>query len=127
MIKTHGLDKKNGISLEVVPIAGKQAADVMLLGGETDAIVTDWIWVSRQRAGGQMVSFIPYSTAVGALVARKDGPVKSLADLKGQKIGVAGGPTDKSWVILQGLREEPRRDRSGARGGAGVRRAAAAQ
>jgi NitT/TauT family transport system substrate-binding protein len=101
VIKTHGLDTKHGIELEVIPISGKQAADVMLLGGETDAIVTDWIWVSRQRAGGQMLSFIPYSTAVGALVARKDGPVKSLADLKGRKIGVAGGPTDKSWVILQ--------------------------
>jgi NitT/TauT family transport system substrate-binding protein len=101
VIKTHGLDAKHGIELEVIPISGKQAADVMLLGGETDAIVTDWIWVSRQRAGGQMLSFIPYSTAVGALMAKTDGPVKSLADLKGRKIGVAGGPTDKSWVILQ--------------------------
>ncbi|MFO1089576.1 MAG: ABC transporter substrate-binding protein [Hyphomicrobiales bacterium] len=101
VIKTHGLDKKHGFDLEMIPISGKQAADVMLLGGEADVIVTDWIWVSRQRSQGKLVSFVPYSATVGSVMAKKDGPVKSLADLKGKKIGVSGGPTDKSWIILQ--------------------------
>ena len=29
--------------------------------------------------------------------------VKSLEDLKGKKIGIAGGPVDKSWIIIQAI------------------------
>ena len=29
-----------------------------------------------------------------------DSPIKTLADLKGKKLGVAGGPIDKSWLLL---------------------------
>ena len=29
-----------------------------------------------------------------------DSPIKTLADLKGKKLGVAGGPLDKSWLLL---------------------------
>jgi hypothetical protein len=32
-------------------------------------------------------------------------PIHSLADLKGKKIAVAGGPLDKSWLLLRGLTE----------------------
>src|SRR5580700_2882176 len=30
-------------------------------------------------------------------------PIKGIADLKGKKLGVAGGPLDKSWLLLQAL------------------------
>ena len=55
----HGFDKRHGIQLAMVPVAGKQAADVMLAGGEADVIVTDWIWVSRQRNKGADYTFLP--------------------------------------------------------------------
>ena len=29
--------------------------------------------------------------------------IKGIADLKGKKVGVAGGPLDKSWLLLQAL------------------------
>jgi len=32
--------------------------------------------------------------------------IKTLADLKGKKIGVAGGPLDKSWLLLQGMAKQ---------------------
>ena len=32
-----------------------------------------------------------------------DSDVTTLAELKGQRIGVAGGPLDKSWLLLQGM------------------------
>jgi NitT/TauT family transport system substrate-binding protein len=99
----HGLDKKHGIELAVVPVAGKQGADVMLLGGEADVIVTDWIWVSRQRQEGADFTFAPYSAQVGGIVVTANSAIKGIADLKGKKIGVAGGPTDKSWIIFQAV------------------------
>ncbi len=99
----HGFDKKHGITLSVIPVAGKQSADVMLAGGEADVIVTDWLWVSRQRSQGADYTFFPFSRQVGSILVQADSPVKTLSDLKGKKIGVAGGPTDKSWILLCAL------------------------
>jgi NitT/TauT family transport system substrate-binding protein len=70
------------------------------MGGAVDAIVEDWLWVSRQRNDGVPVTWIPYSSNIGALMVKPDSPVRQLADLKGRKIGVAGGALDKSWLML---------------------------
>lgn len=102
-LKTAGFDKQNGFDLEIVPFAGGDATKIALQGGAVDIIVSDWLWVSRQRANGVAVSFVPYSSSVGAMMVAGDSDIKSLADLKGKKLGVAGGPLDKSWLLLQGL------------------------
>ncbi|MEM9341766.1 MAG: ABC transporter substrate-binding protein [Pseudomonadota bacterium] len=101
VIKHHGLDAENGFDLEVHGVAGGSAAKVALQGGEADVIVSDWLWVARQRAAGKDYVFIPYSKAVGGVMVPEGSAAQSLADLKGQKIGIAGGPLDKSWLILQ--------------------------
>lgn len=103
VLRQHELDRKNGFTLEVQPFAQGDAADVALLAGAVDGIVEDWLWVSRQRADGMMLTFIPYSAAVGALMVHPERGIATLADLAGKKIGVAGGPLDKSWLILQGV------------------------
>ena len=97
----NGFDKKHGIQLSVVPVAGKQSADVLLAGGATDVIVTDWIWVSRQRNAGADYTFLPYSRQVGSILVKANSPIKTLPDLQNRKIGIAGGPTDKSWIVLR--------------------------
>ena len=103
VIRHHELDKANGINLEVMGFAGNQATKIALQAGEVDMIVSDWLWVTRQRADGVDWTFIPYSRAVGALVVPADSPVRSLTDLKDRKIGIAGGPLDKSWLLLRAL------------------------
>lgn len=100
-IQHYGLDKAEGFALEVMSVAGNPASQVALQGGEVDAIVSDWFWVARMRAEGQDFRFIPYSKAVGGLMVGADSPIKTLADLKGKKVGIAGGPLDKSWLILR--------------------------
>jgi NitT/TauT family transport system substrate-binding protein len=102
-LKNAGLDKRNGIEVEIVPFAGEDATNVALQAGEVDMIVSDWLWVSRQRSSGSDLTFVPYSTSVGSIMVPGDSTLKSLADLKGRKIGVAGGPIDKSWLLIQGL------------------------
>jgi len=99
----HGLDKANGFTLEIVPFAGGDATRIALLGGEVDVIVSDWLWVSRQRAQERPFAFVPYSSSVGAIMVPEYSELKSLGDLVGKKIGVAGGPLDKSWLLLQGM------------------------
>ncbi|SFR45904.1 ABC transporter substrate-binding protein [Litoreibacter janthinus] len=105
-IKQHGMDTANGFELEVQGMAGGSAAQVAFQGGEADVIVSDWLWVARQRASGKDYVFIPYSKAVGGVMVGKDSTAQSLADLKGMKIGIAGGPLDKSWLILRAYAEK---------------------
>jgi len=103
VIKHHKLDTANGFTLEIIPVANKQASTIMFQGREADMIVTDWVWVARQRAESRDIRLIPYSLSVGGMVVAADSPINSLADLKGKKIGIAGGPVDKSWILIQAL------------------------
>ncbi|WP_316013244.1 ABC transporter substrate-binding protein [Roseobacter sp. HKCCA0434] len=100
-IEHYGLDAEHGFDLEVQGVAGSAAAQVAFQAGEADVIVSDWLWVARQRAAGADYVFIPYSRAVGGIMVPADSDVTTLPDLAGEKIGIAGGPLDKSWLILR--------------------------
>ncbi len=102
-IKQHGFDRAAGIDLEIVEFATNSATAVALQAGAVDVIVTDWLWVTRQRAAGDDFSFVPYSTSVGALVVPADSPITGLGDLAGKRVGIAGGPVDKSWLVFRAL------------------------
>jgi len=101
VIKHRQLDANHGVELQVVELSGKDGAAIGLQGGSVDAIVTDWLWVSRQRATGADFTFVPHSLAVGAIYVRPDSKISTLADLAGRKLGIAGGPVDKSWLLLR--------------------------
>jgi len=103
VIAHHGLDKVNGIHIDEVALASNQATLVALQAGRVDCVVSDWLWVSRQRASGWDWTFFPFSTALGALVAARGAPIHRLADLRNRRLGIAGSPLDKSWVLLQAL------------------------
>jgi len=100
-IKAQEFDRKNGFELVVQNYADNGATRVAFEGGEADTMVADWIWVAKQRAAGKDYVFIPDSRAVGGLVVSDDSGIKALPDLAGKKIGIAGGPLDKSWLILR--------------------------
>lgn len=102
-LKQHKLDEANRIDLEIVYFAGEDATNVAMLAGAIDMIVTDWLWVSRQRSEGGDLTMAPYSTAVGAIMVKEESPIRTIADLKDKKIGVAGGPLDKSWLLIEAL------------------------
>jgi NitT/TauT family transport system substrate-binding protein len=106
VMRQHGLDAAEGIAIEAVELAGTPATQVALQAGRVDMIVSDWLWVSRQRADGADWSFVPFSTALGALVTTPQSPIRSLADLRGRRLGIAGSAIDKSWLILRLLAQE---------------------
>ncbi|MBC8269199.1 MAG: ABC transporter substrate-binding protein [Rhodospirillaceae bacterium] len=106
VLKHHKLDTKHGLDVQVSGFAGKQASSVALQGGAVDSIVTDWLWTSRQRTEGKGFTFIPYSVSVGALMVNADSPIHSIKDLPGRKLGIAGGPLDKSWLLMRALASE---------------------
>ncbi len=101
VIRHHKLDAREGFALDILELASNQATQVALLGGEVDLIVADWFWVMRQRAEGGAFQFMPYSAALGSVVVPPGSGVGTVADLKGKRVGVAGGPLDKSWLLLR--------------------------
>ena len=105
-IVDQGLDEAHGFELELQPYADNGATRIAVEGGEADMAVADWIWVARQRAAGKDYTVIPYSRAVGGVVVPEGSDAKSLADLEGGKIGIAGGPLDKSWLILRAYAQQ---------------------
>ncbi|MGA2795153.1 MAG: ABC transporter substrate-binding protein [Roseiarcus sp.] len=103
VIRRHGLDRAAGFELTSVDLASPDAAKLALNGGAVDIAVTDWLWVARERALGARLQFYPYSTAVGAIMTKNESPLRAIADLKDHVLAVAGGPLDKSWLIVQAM------------------------
>jgi NitT/TauT family transport system substrate-binding protein len=101
VIRAHGLDRQADLKIEVSEFASPEAGKIALRGGGADIIISDWLWVSRERGLGATLKFYPYSSALGAVMVPNDSPIQTLADLKGRKLAVAGGPIDKNWLLLR--------------------------
>ena len=101
VIRRHGFDTAHGVVIQPREFAAPQATQVALQAGAVDVTAQDWLWVARQRAEQADWSYATFSTAIGALVAPPGSPVRSVADLPGRRLGIAGSPLDKSWLILR--------------------------
>ena len=100
-IRQLGLDTEHGLDLEIRPLADSRAGQIALQAGAVDVILSDFTWVSAQWAAGSAFTMVPHSLAVGGLIVPADSAIETVTDLEGKAIGVAGGPVDKSWVVLQ--------------------------
>jgi len=87
----------------VVEFASTEAGKIALRSGSADVIVSDWLWVTRERSLGDKLVFYPYTSTLGAVMVPANSTISSLADLKGKKLAIAGGPLDKSWLLLQAV------------------------
>jgi NitT/TauT family transport system substrate-binding protein len=101
VIRAHELDKQANLTISVTEMASPEAGKIALRGGSADVIISDWLWVSRERGLGTKLTFYPYSNTLGAVMVPGTSPIRTLADLRGHKLAVAGGPIDKSWLLLR--------------------------
>jgi len=99
--RAYGLDKAADLDLETTELATTEAGKIALIGGGADIILSDWLWAARERGLGNKLLFYPHSTALGAVMAKDAAAFKKPADFIGKRLGVAGGPLDKSWLMLQ--------------------------
>ena len=104
--------KASDFQLELLPVANAEAGKIALQSGAVDMIVSDWIWVSSLRATGADFAFYPYSNTSGALIVAEKSPIHSINDLKGKRLGIAGGELDKNWILLQALAQKESLDLS---------------
>ncbi len=105
-MQRHGIDQQYGFALKVLPLGSTSATGIALQRGKVDIIVSDWLWAHEQRNSQRQFSFYPYSTMTGGLVVNPQANIHSLSDLKGKRIGVAGGPTDKTWLLINAYSEQ---------------------
>src|SRR5262245_60475861 len=101
VIRAHQLDNQAGITIKTLELASPEAGKIALRGGSVDVVAADWLWVSRERELGAKLVFYPYSTALGAVMVPENSSIRTLADLQNKTLAVAGGPLDKSWLLLR--------------------------
>lgn len=99
VIKQYGLDKKYNINVETILYSNTNTAAIALQGKSTEIVILDWLASARLKAGGiGIVGVAPFMTYVNSIVVPKDSPAKTIADLKGMKVG-APDKTGFDWII----------------------------
>ena len=101
VMRAHQLDKQAGITIKTLELASPEAGKIALRGGSVDLIAADWLWVARERKLGTKLVFYPYSSTLGAVMVPENSPIRTLTDLQNKTVAVAGGPIDKSWLLLR--------------------------
>lgn len=103
IIQREGIDRRRNAAFRSTRFATKAAAETALRGGEVDVKVDDWLFVTWARAQGLRVQAVDgFSRAVGGVVVRADGPIRSIADLRGRRIAVTSA-ADKSYLVLRAV------------------------
>lgn len=101
VIHRNALDAAHAVAVSNVTLANTDAGRIALMAGSADVVVSDWLFAAAQRAAGQKLSFAPFSNATGGVLVQPGSTIRALPDLAGHSLGVAGGPLDKSWLIVQ--------------------------
>ncbi len=58
VIRTHGLDRKADLAIDTIELASTEAGKIALKGGSADLMLSDWLWVARERALGDKPGFL---------------------------------------------------------------------
>src|SRR6516162_2987463 len=74
VMRAHELDRKANLDIETTQLASTEAGQIALRGGSVDLIVSDWLWVSRERTLGDDLVFYPYSSTLGAVMVPASSP-----------------------------------------------------
>ncbi len=97
----RGLDRKNGYRLELKLVANLPASRLAVTSGSVNGAVADLLWAQSRFQAGTPYLYVPFSSRIGDIVVPEGSDIHSVADLAGKRIGVAGGPDSKGWILLQ--------------------------
>ncbi|MEE9313398.1 MAG: ABC transporter substrate-binding protein [Rhizobiaceae bacterium] len=91
--KSQGYFKANGLEVELIAPSDPSAPPRLIAAGQGDIAISYQPQLHVQVAEGLPLTRIGtiVETPLNALVVLKDGPIKSIADLKGKKIGFSVG------------------------------------
>lgn len=88
IIKAKNLDEQCGIKMDMLSFA-PEAAELAVLSGQTDMGYFGYnSWASSKEKSRKLDMLAPLQAEHGTLFVPEDSPARSLADLKGKKIGL---------------------------------------
>lgn len=101
VMQTKGIADKYNLKIEEFKAAGPQGLYTVMQTGDFQVAFGAWISIALMRAQGY--KFINVYSVYGYtndVLVRNDSPLKSIADLKGKRIGAFGGPTaGTTWLF----------------------------
>ena len=100
-LKRQGLDRSNGFELKVQLVADLPASRLAVSSGSVEGAVSDLLWAQARYEAGTAYRYVPFSSQIGEVLVAEDSAIRTLADLRGKRIGVAGGPDGLGWQLLQ--------------------------
>ena len=101
VVKKYKLDEKHGFKLETVPYTNANTATAAMQSKSAEIIVYEWLATARIIDGGiDIVGVAPFMTYINTVLVPTDSKIKTLADLKGKKLGVHS-KTSFDWLIMQ--------------------------
>lgn len=100
-LKRHAIDRANGFELKVRLVADLPASRLAISSGSVDGAVSDLLWAQARYEAGTAYRYVPFSSQIGEVLVTENSNIHTLADLRGKRIGVAGGPDGLGWLLLQ--------------------------
>jgi NitT/TauT family transport system substrate-binding protein len=100
-IVRNKLTEKFGLELEIVPLGTKLTQAIALENQAADIVLTDYLWTSEQRRNQADYTFVPSSRAAGGMIARPESGITKVADIKGKRIGIFGGPDEDNFILFR--------------------------
>ncbi|WP_412536571.1 ABC transporter substrate-binding protein [Marinobacter sp. MIT932201] len=95
------LDREHGYQLELKPVANLPASRLAVTSGSVHGAVADLLWAQSRFQAGTPYLYVPFSSQIGDIVVADSSTIRSVEDLAGKRIGVAGGPDSKGWMLLK--------------------------
>lgn len=102
----RGLDRKNGYRLDLSLVANLPASRLAVTSGSVNGAVADLLWAQARFEDGVPYLYVPFSSQIGDIVVADNAGIHAVADLAGKRIGVAGGPDSKGWILLQKVADQ---------------------
>ena len=125
IIKAHGLDRKANLDIEPIELASTEAGKIALRGGSADLMLSDWLWVARERSLGDKLVFYPSSSTLGAVMVPANSTISEHRRPQGQEARDRRRAARQELAAAAGARA-PLGPRPAAAGHDRLRRAAAA-
>lgn len=103
-----GFFKKHGVDIEVVTFAGAAKQQQALLADAVDVGLGGGPELASVAKGSPELGVAAYAGRPDGLVmtVRKDGPVKTIADLKGRKVSVSSVGSLTAWMVQETSRQQ---------------------
>ncbi len=101
VMQTKGIADKYNLKLEENRVAGPQGLATAMQTGNFEVSFRGWLSTALMRSQGHKAIVVYSLTSyTDDVVARVNSPFNSIADLKGRRIGISGGPaTESVWLF----------------------------